>query len=410
MVVCEVAVAVWAVTAVLAAITEPASATTWITFAWLVVATVTHVGVTRLAEERRRVARLSTEYIDHTGIWTVCAAVVLPAHMMVSLILAIRIQRATIAHKPPVRVLFGTTAILASALATHAFAAASPIREWISGPAHAVTSAGGHVRLSVAFLGAAAVYYLTQTVLVGVARGLRASWSWSHTIGTSKDNADLIGIICLGMIASSLILIGGGLVALLVIVATLWTRNAQLHADAVVDSHHDALTELYNRRGFDVQATTALALDTQNAVLMFDLDHFKAVNDTHGHPNGDAVLRRFSATLRHHTRLGDLLCRRGGEEMIALLPATTPEEALRVAERVRHAVETLRVRATRPAGGAEYVITGLSVSVGVALHPRHGTKLEELEHAADIALYAAKRHGRNQVRVAPGPSLASQRL
>jgi diguanylate cyclase (GGDEF)-like protein len=383
--------------------THPPSATTWVTFASLAAATVAHIHLTRLAEERRRVARLSTEYIDHTGIWTVCAAVVLPAHLMVSLVLAIRIQRCTLAHKPPVRLLFGTSAILASALVTNAFAAASPIREWMARPTHVSHHDAGHLLLAVSFLVAAALYYFTQTMLLAVARGLRASWSWPHTIGSTKDNRDFAGCICLGTIGAIMSLVGAGFVALLVIVAVVWTRNARQRDDAVIDSQYDALTELYNRRGFDTRAARALAIDTHAAVLMFDLDHFKTVNDTHGHPNGDAVLCRFSATLRQHTRHGDLLCRRGGEEMMALLPATTPEEAIRVAERIRQAVEALRVRATRPAGGAEYVITGLTVSIGVALHPHHGSTFDELEHAADAALYMAKQHGRNQVRLATEP-------
>jgi diguanylate cyclase (GGDEF)-like protein len=209
-----------------------------------------------------------------------------------------------------------------------------------------------------------------------------------------------------------------GLVVLLVIVAIFWTRNAKELTNAVLDARHDALTKLLNRRGFDESAQILLDVEPRNVALMLDLDWFKKVNDTHGHPNGDAVLRAFADTLRTHTRSRDLLCRKGGEEVMALLPNTSHEEGLAVAERVRLAVEALRVPATRPAGGAPYVISGLSVSIGVAMHPQHGHTLTDLEEAADRALYEAKESGRNRVRVAnvvgkpsvARPALPTQRV
>ncbi|ALG12449.1 GGDEF domain-containing protein [Kibdelosporangium phytohabitans] len=130
------------------------------------------------------------------------------------------------------------------------------------------------------------------------------------------------------------------------------------------------------------------------AVLMIDLDHFKSVNDGHGHAAGDDVLVAVAATLSHEVRSSDVVGRFGGEEFVALLTDSTRHDALVVAERIRERVSETRVRTPADA------VIQVTCSIGVAVHPRHGTSLDQLLQAADEALYAAKRSGRNQVRLA----------
>ena len=125
------------------------------------------------------------------------------------------------------------------------------------------------------------------------------------------------------------------------------------------------------------------------ALLLLDLDHFKAVNDTHGHAAGDAVLRDVAEVLAREIRQDDLACRWGGEEMLALLRNCDLVRAEERAAKLRAAIA-----AARPGGVPGLRVT---VSIGVAAFPEHGAGLEELTKRADTALYHAKRHGRDRV-------------
>jgi diguanylate cyclase (GGDEF)-like protein len=159
----------------------------------------------------------------------------------------------------------------------------------------------------------------------------------------------------------------------------------------------DGLTGLYNRREFDRLLRQTVSREErqagQFALLLLDLDHFKKLNDTYGHPAGDAALRHSAEILRRRLRQGDQAARYGGEEFVAILPGAGREGALHLGERVRRAIETesLVVDDAR---------VHLTASVGVAVWPANGEKPEELIAAADKALYAAKEGGRNRVMAA----------
>jgi diguanylate cyclase (GGDEF)-like protein len=159
-------------------------------------------------------------------------------------------------------------------------------------------------------------------------------------------------------------------------------------------AHTDALTGLANRRHFDAQLGRVLVhaelTGEEVSLVLIDIDHFKWVNDRHSHLVGDAVLRALSTEITRHCRVSDLAARIGGEEFVVLLPNTGRTEALAVAERLRASVEALDL--TQFANGVR-----ITVSAGVAGTSRAMTA-EALLAAADEALYAAKRGGRNQVR------------
>ena len=169
-------------------------------------------------------------------------------------------------------------------------------------------------------------------------------------------------------------------------------RTVTLHKNA---ASMDPLTGMFNRRGF-AEATSRVIEREANAgrpatVLIFDIDHFKSINDRFGHPAGDEILKLFAAVIVNTLRITDLSGRIGGEEFAALLPCSL-EEGVIAAERVREAFE--RSGIVDESGPVD-----TTVSIGVAGGPA-GTELEVLLVAADAALYKAKRGGRNRVEVA----------
>ena len=177
-------------------------------------------------------------------------------------------------------------------------------------------------------------------------------------------------------------------------------ENALLHAEATRLAVTDPLTGLANRR--ELERSLGLELDRSErfgepfSVAVLDIDDFKVVNDTYGHPAGDAVLVELARRLRAITRDVDLVARSGGEELTVLLPRADRDTAATAAVRIR------RVVASQPIAAADELIR-VTVSVGVATHPIHGSTAATLLAAADEALYRAKAAGKNRVERATGP-------
>lgn len=166
----------------------------------------------------------------------------------------------------------------------------------------------------------------------------------------------------------------------------------------------DPLTGLYNRRYALPHLTRlverATSQNREHALILVDLDHFKQINDTHGHAGGDTVLVEVARRLTEGLRMADLVARIGGEEFLVALADTDATRALRTAERLRARIADLAVDVT---GHGKLV--PVSASLGVALAARGGNETcEDLFGRADRALYAAKRAGRNRVVMAEAPS------
>lgn len=163
-------------------------------------------------------------------------------------------------------------------------------------------------------------------------------------------------------------------------------------------SHCDHLTGLMNRRAFDDLAPAQLTQAERHrwplALLLFDLDHFKYINDQHGHEAGDQVLQHVAQLAQAQLRSGDLLARYGGEEFIVLLPDCDDQAALALAERLRQAMQ-------QPLNLPDGSMLNLSASFGLAAQPAGPqASLADLFSRADAALYVAKAKGRNQVQLA----------
>jgi diguanylate cyclase (GGDEF)-like protein len=163
---------------------------------------------------------------------------------------------------------------------------------------------------------------------------------------------------------------------------------------------HDSLTSLFNRRFLDETLPIELARLKREkrplTLLMLDIDHFKNINDTHGHQVGDAVLQSVGNALKTSVRAGDIVCRYGGEEFILVFPGMNAADG-------RTRAETLRVLiASQTVSGRDRLI-GVTISIGGSVFPNDGNSSDELISVADLALYRAKQNGRNRVEFAePG--------
>lgn len=201
-------------------------------------------------------------------------------------------------------------------------------------------------------------------------------------------------LVCLGVTALVLGFVG-------------WVTRRYLHHIEAL-TLRDPLTGLLNRRGFTLLAEQAL-LECQRdgrhlSVMMIDLDHFKTINDTHGHLGGDSVLRAFAGVLKTSRRASDIVSRWGGEEFIVVLKTANAETALALAQKIRSQAQSCQVG---------YGAKPLSFTVSIGLAQGAGSDtLEKIIDLADQALYLAKRGGRNRVCVSddqpiPAPSPAS---
>jgi diguanylate cyclase (GGDEF)-like protein len=160
-------------------------------------------------------------------------------------------------------------------------------------------------------------------------------------------------------------------------------------------SVRDPLTGLYNHREFfrllREEAPRSRRYRHPLSLLMIDIDYFKKINDTYGHPAGDRVLSAVAGIIRRELRQVDQVARYGGEEFAAILPETDESEAFALATRIRQAV------AARPLAISETKGVELTISIGLAVFPDDATAEEGLVEKADHALYAAKAAGRNRV-------------
>ncbi len=178
----------------------------------------------------------------------------------------------------------------------------------------------------------------------------------------------------------------------------MWMEIEHLQKDLRRLARFDTLTGLHNRGSFLAEFEREISRVSRSggqfSLVMFDLDRFKQLNDRHGHPAGDHVLREFADILRASVRRHDVAGRYGGEEFVVLMPDLGKDIAVKVAERIRHAVQA---REMEFAGRLLHV----TVSGGVASLGEDGADWEALLRAADKALYAAKQGGRNQIVSAP---------
>jgi diguanylate cyclase (GGDEF)-like protein len=246
----------------------------------------------------------------------------------------------------------------------------------------------------VAAVGCAALFTVVNTALVAIAARSAAPESRWHDVLWNRESLTLDVVeLCVGTLVTIAAAVSLGLL-LIALPPVVLLQRSLMHQQLQAAARTDAKTGLLNAAAWQREADTEIARTRRSneplALLLIDIDHFKRVNDTHGHLIGDQVLVALATTLRGQLRPYDVIGRFGGEEFVVLLPATDTIEACRVAERLRGQVGRLAVP-------AEHGTVGVTISTGVALFRTHGQDLIELLAAADLALYRAKESGRDRV-------------
>jgi diguanylate cyclase (GGDEF)-like protein len=253
---------------------------------------------------------------------------------------------------------------------------------------------------------ATVVYLVLNRFLVfGVVRRVPAPPPWRALVLEPEGWILAVGDVCAGVMLTLAWMAAPVLIAF-ALVTILLLQRAVIHTHLVTASRHDAKTGLANPSWWRSESTRAVTRARHGgesvAVLVIDLDRFKAVNDRHGHLLGDAVLAAVADTIRVIVRPGDLVGRFGGDEFTVLLSDVDEAQAVSTAERLRLRLATT-LRQSLPDGGSSVVVTA---SLGVAVFGRDAVDFDNLLSAADGAMYRAKALGGNRVCL-PTPVRAS---
>jgi diguanylate cyclase (GGDEF)-like protein len=350
-------------------------------------------------EAVRRIGEPAGSIKDAHGVWELATALLLPPFFALTApVVVFALTQWRVRRSLAYRRVFSAAAIGlsygAASLAFHAVWRRSALQ---------LTNRAGLVEWVLLALGCAVLRWMVNTVLVSSAVKLddltvRVRDLLGGTDGLYNDAAEA----CLGALVAFVAAATPVLLVLALPCGTLLQRSAR-HSQLVQASRTDPKTGLLTAVAWQheaaVQITRALRTRTPLAVAMVDIDHFKQVNDTHGHLAGDSVLADVATALSGGLREYDLAGRFGGEEFCLLLPTADAAEAVRVAERLRLILSHITV----PAHTADGRQPSITVSIGVSVLGPGISDLTDLLAAADAALYRAKNAGRNTVRLAAGP-------
>ncbi len=208
------------------------------------------------------------------------------------------------------------------------------------------------------------------------------------------DFAELdLGVVVTVVVAVSPVLV------VVAVPTVLLIRRFVMHAQLLAKARIDTKTGLLNASTWEAESSTEIArsirASTPISLTLIDIDHFKLVNDTHGHLAGDKVLKAMGDEIREHLRHTDIAGRFGGEEFVVLLPNAGERDAFAVAERLRQHIESTPIPIGDDPADASQAVK-LTISAGVAALTEDCHELTDLLAAADAALYYAKEHGRNK--------------
>lgn len=180
------------------------------------------------------------------------------------------------------------------------------------------------------------------------------------------------------------------IISFFVVAICMSIMTQQFHYTYSLQANQDSLTKVSNRRYFNIYMKKLISSKTPHSFILIDIDNFKQLNDTQGHHHGDYVLKIVAATLKEYSKESDMVARYGGDEFALILPDTSKEESQKIAEKIRNSILINPKLLPYP---------HISVSLGIAAYPDDANDLEELLEKVDLALYAAKDRGKNNVYV-----------
>jgi two-component system cell cycle response regulator len=344
--------------------------------------------------------------LDESGGWIVLPQLLLPAAALTLIVLALFAL-----HVSPVTPVWGLPVVgaLAAGLAGDLLAA----RHLLDGGALAAALGGWEGRALLLMIGAVLVGGYTSlrerrllrpgvvrvAVLLAAFGATLVSSAYKFQRGDEVAGSAIVGVACFLLVSRFLLH------------AFKKQRVSEQLEQALREQEQlavmDSLTGLYNRRFLDAALKLELDRGARShepvGLLLCDLDHFKRINDTHGHLIGDTVLREVSQRLLAAVRTGDIVARYGGEEFVVLLPGGGTGQLLEIGERCRSAFDR---RAFALPGGYQAIVT---ISIGGASWPEDAASARELFEAADAALYRAKQAGRNRIYIS-GPAVEPNTL
>lgn len=366
-------------------------------FGVLLAGTVIHLEATRGIERLRETSRGRSLYANLKDMWFFAALLLLPGALTMTLIVLAYVYdwlRVHIRH-PAHRTSYNVGTVLLGCTA-------SLVVLDLAGSGPGGLPSGPFGLLLVIAVGVA--YFGVNLALVTAVVKLSApDMTIREILGEPSQQVVVVAGMGLGVAIASMLLYHPWLAAVLIVTSLCLHRVLllpQFRAAARTDGKTGLLTAGFWHELAAVEIERAVRLTRPVAVLMIDLDLFKAINDRIGHLGGDQVIRAVADELRREIRPGDLVGRFGGEEFVMLLPAAGKREVSRIAERLRHRIAALQVPVTGRQGPT--VVADMSVSIGVAVAPDDGIEIDQLLLAADTALFTAKDSGRNQVRLAVG--------
>ncbi|MFL6161862.1 MAG: diguanylate cyclase [Jatrophihabitantaceae bacterium] len=364
---------------------------------WLLIAglSVLHLELTARVE-RMRLYLTTSAHVTMTSVWAFSAVLTLPTFYAASLVAVLFCflswQRSRQHTMIPHRDIFnGAVAVLAALLA-------SCCHGWLLD--HMPSMAAGGAR-AIAAGTALVVYFGVNSVLVLTTIYLAVGPVPLRELLPDREEIALeFGTLVLGLFTAQTLLNVAWLTPLVLVVVVLLQRSS-LVSQLEVAAATDTKTGLLNASAWQELAQRELVrsqhVSSPCALLLLDLDHFKRVNDTLGHLAGDAALRAIGEALKRELRGYDAVARFGGEEFVVFLNDLNLDDAVVVAERTLARVRGLMI--TGQAADSPHLT--LTASIGLASYPQHGQDLTDLLEAADLALYAAKRAGRDRVGLPP---------
>lgn len=346
--------------------------------------------------ERMRIRMTDSHRIDMTSVWTFAGVIALPAGLSALLALFTAVTMTVLrlrAGVHPYRQMFNAATVMLACLTGSAVVHLASL--------HLSHSSGGATEAAIVLLSMLAYTAVNTTMIAGAIYLAARPLPVRALYGTAEENGLEVATLCLGGMTALEVVYTPWLAVLSIVPMVVLQRGAlikQLEVAATTDPKTGLLNAVAWRQIAQKELARA-ARDRHTAALMIiDMDKFKAVNDTYGHLVGDAVLVAVADCLTAELRQYDSIGRFGGEEFVAILPEVDLATARAVSDRILIRIRELEVFSP----DAPLVpLGGFSASIGVALYPHNGADVESLLHVADSALYAAKSAGRDRVEFVP---------